>query len=216
MSEIKEFGSILRLVEDKKQELVGDKYRKSCFVKDNATDDVLVECDLYQKAIYSEILLTDNKHQTWKIKPNRKIMPTRWHVYSPFDEKTFEVRLPNFFIMMNPFSRTYLRLSDIQSGRKLKFVDLESGFFDRIFGGTNLIWSITDNNKVIAEIRYLAREEDEEEQKPKKKGFFARLKGWFRRADWSLQSYAAEPVISAPAFLALALVYNEVSSGPVE
>ena len=214
MVQNKEYGSTLRLVEDRKQELVGDKYKKSCFIKDDKTGETLVECDLYQHAIYSELPVTDNRKQIWKIKPNRKIMPLRWFVYSPAGDKVFEIRYPNFFCMMNPFSRSYFRLTDLQSNRKLKFIDLESGFFDRLFGGTALVWSITENKEVIANVSYLAREDEEE--KPKKKGFFARLKNWFRGSDWSLQSYSSEPVLSAPAFLALSLVYREASSSQVE
>ena len=213
-SEKENFGSILRLVEDNKLKQVDGRYKRGLQVKNNNTGEVLIECDVYDRAIYSELKLTDNKKQTWKIKPNRKIMPLRWHVYSPDNKKISEIRLPGILRMMNPFARTRFRITDLQKNRQLLFIDLESGFFDRIFGGATLNWSITENKKVVAKASYLAKEDEEENQeKPKKKGFFSKLKKWFKGSDWSLQSYGPEPVINAQTFLALYLVYRASTSG---
>lgn len=205
------FGSVLRLVKDNKLKNVEGTYKRTCQVKDNVTGKILVECDVHERAIYSILDMKDDKNRIWKIKPNRKIMPLRWYVYSPEGKKTSEIRLPSLLWMMNPLSRTYLRITDLQINRKLIFIDLESGFLDRLFGGTPLYWSITENKKIIAKVNYLAKEEEEEEPQ-KKKGFFSKLKKWFKGSDWALQSYGTDPVMSAQTFLALALVYNDVTS----
>lgn len=215
-SEKENFGSILRLVEDKKFKQVKGRYKKSCQVKDEATGKVLVECDVYERAIYSKLEMSDDTKQTWTIRPNRKIMPMRWFVYSSGGTKISEIRLPGFFRMMNPLSRKFLRITDLQANKKLKFIDLKSGIFDRLFGSPPLDWSITESNKVIAKVNYLVKKEDEEQEIPQKKGFFSKLRNWFKDSDWALQSYGPEPVMNSQTFLALALVYREVTSGPVE
>lgn len=211
-SENENFGSILRLVEGRISKDAEGKYKRGCLVKDDSTGEVLIESDVYERDIYSELKITDNKKQIWKIKPNRKIMPLRWHVYSPDNKKASEIRLPGFLRMMNPFSRRRLRITDFPTNRRLLFIDLESGFLDFIFHGSPLFWSITENKKVIAKISYLAKkdEEFEEQETSKKKGFFSRMKKWFKGSDWSLQSYGPEPVINAQTFLALSLIHKTV------
>lgn len=204
------FGSVLRLIEGSSVKHVDGRYRRTFHVKDDNTGELLVECDAQDKAIYSGLVLTDSRKQTWKIKPNRRIMPLRWHVYSPANKRTSEIRLPGFLTMLYPFSRTCLKITDLQSGRKLTLIDFESGFFDFIFGSLPSVWSITEDKKILARIRYLAKEDDEEEkqEKPKKKGLFSRLKKWLKGSDWALQTFETEPVMNAQTFLALYLVYN--------
>ena len=215
-TEKENFGSILRLIEGRSIKHADGKYKKTYQVKNDATGEAMLECDVCERGIYSELQSTDDKNQIWKIKPSRKIMPLRWHVYSPEGRKISEVRLPGLFRMMNPFSRTCLKIKDLQTNRKMTFIDFESGFFYFIFSSSPLVWSITENKKVIAKLSYLAKEEEEEQVQPKKKGFFSKLKKWLKGSDWSLQSYNTEPVMNAQTFLALSLIYMEVSSGSSE
>ena len=206
------FGSVLRLIWGSSKKYPDGEYKRPYHVVDTATGEVLIKSDVYEKAFYSELKITDNKKQIWKIKPNRKIMPLRWHVYSPDNKKASEIRLPGFLRMMNPFSRRRLRITDFPTNRRLLFIDLESGFLDFIFHGSPLFWSITENKKVIAKISYLAKKDEEfkEQETSKKKGFFSRMKKWFKGSDWSLQSYGPEPVINAQTFLALSLIHKTV------
>lgn len=201
----------LRLIETKKKELVDKDYKRSYEARNDATGQLLAQCDSYEKSVSSICEIIDHHGNQWEMQPNRKVMPTRWLFKAPDGVKVFEIRLPNFlWMMINPLARTYLHLKDIRAQRSYRFIDLESSFGDRIFRSPVMAWSIMEKGRVVAKITRLTREEEA----PATKGFFAKLKQFFKGSDWALLTPGSEPLFDAPIFIGLMLIYEEVSNTP--
>ena len=203
--------SRLRLLEERRKELAGRDYKRSYEARDDADGRVLARCDLYNKSLFSKLPITDHGGNQWEMRPNRRILTTRWILKAPDGADVFEIRLPGLLLMLNPFARTYLHLKDTRAGREYRFIDLESNFGDRFFRSPPGAWSITERGTVVATVTRLGRETEA----PVKKGFFARLKRFFTGSDWGLLTPGTEPLLDAPVFIGLMLVYEEVSNAPV-
>ena len=70
------------------------KYKGTFEVSDNRTQQVMATCDLIGQAVFSTLEIIDYEHRAWQMKPNRKIMPSRWlvtdpgqHIVMQFDQK---------------------------------------------------------------------------------------------------------------------------------
>ena len=204
------YGSTLRLVETRKPALAEPGYRRSYEVRMDPGGAVLAQCDLYEKSLQRRLPITDADGLGWEMRPNRRIMPTRWHISAP-DGAVYTVRLPGFLRMLNPLGRVYLYLDDAQNRRCYTMTDLDSSLGDRLMRSPVSTWSFTEQGRVLARLAWLPRAEEEAR---KKKGLFARFRGWLRKSDRALRSTGAEPLFPAPVFLGLVLVYEEVSNAP--
>jgi len=120
----------LRLLESKKPELAGKDYRRSYAARDESSGQILAQCDVYRNSVFSGLRITDQQGQLWEMRPNRKIIPTRWYFEAPGGNRVFEIRLPNILCMLNPLARTFLHLKDMPAQRSYKFIDLEGGIVD--------------------------------------------------------------------------------------
>ena len=58
-------------------------YRHSLEMLDEGTQQVLATCDLVGRASFAELTLLDEHQQPWRMRPNRKLMPSRWIVTDP-------------------------------------------------------------------------------------------------------------------------------------
>jgi hypothetical protein len=63
------------------------KYTGTFELIDDGTQQVMAACDLIGKAVFSTLSITDHQRKTWQMAPNRKIMPSRWIVTDPGQNK---------------------------------------------------------------------------------------------------------------------------------
>ena len=110
MASTPEYKSILRLLDEYKNEYADDDYSRSYFVKDETNDETVAICHVKKTPLFKELVITDNKNGQWSMRPHRKVMPKRWFIKQADIEQKYEIRLPGFFSMMNPFSRLFLTL----------------------------------------------------------------------------------------------------------
>lgn len=203
--------SRVRLVEIGKKDVDAKDYLRSYEARDDVAGTVLGRCDLYKQSLFTKLIITDHQDNPWQLRPNRRILTTRWFFKAPDGADVFEVRLPGLLLMLNPFTRTYLHLKDTRAGRSYRLIDLGSNLGDRFFRSPVREWSITERGRVVAKITRLSRGMEQ----PVKKSFFAGLKRFFTGSDRGLLTPGTEPLFAAPVFIGLMLIYDEVSNAPV-
>jgi hypothetical protein len=206
LSSIPENTSVLRLVCEKNKDLLIDKkYKASYKVVDEVNNKTMAECDLFGNIAFVNLDIRDERNNVWQMRPNRKIMPSRWLLFDSNDQCAFEIRRLNLFRFFNPMEKTYFKIIDNNSNRQFKFEDRESTIVDRIFNSSPFQWFITEKGDVVATIQRLARKEE----KAPKKGFLNKLKRFFRSSDWVLFTPGTIPVIHSSVYLALMLLKKE-------
>lgn len=87
----------------RKKEPAPKKYRRTYELIDEATGQVAARCDLVGQAMFKGLEIDDADAKRWRLRANRRIMPTRWALHDPsdtvvlqFDQKVLG-KLKNFF-----------------------------------------------------------------------------------------------------------------------
>lgn len=70
------------------------KYRKTFEVSDEHSGQVMAVGELVGQAVFATIIISDQHQHIWQMKPNRRVMPSRWTLTDPqgqvvlqFDQK---------------------------------------------------------------------------------------------------------------------------------
>ncbi len=176
-------------------------YRRSYAVQDEGSGQVLARCDLYGQAAGTEVVIQGNEAQTWRMRPNRKVMPTLWTLYDHQGQPCFEIARQPAHKALNPLERNLFTLRVQPSGRTLVLRHQTESRLDLVFGAGSLDWGLLENGKTVAGL-------GRSKQGGSPDGWLGKLKGLMRPAYWTLISDASEPVLSAPAFLAVMLLFE--------
>jgi hypothetical protein len=133
------------------------KYRHSYEAVDDHTKQVLSTCDLFGQAIFSTLSVSDSHQQTWQMRPNRKIMQSRWmitdseqNIIMQFDQKIMGK-------LMNPIYKVMLSLQDDQGTEVYRLVDPRTNIPDRVMSIVPSEWALLKNEKPVAKIAQLRR-----------------------------------------------------------
>ena len=171
---------------------------------DENSQQVLAVCELIGKAVFSTLAITDHQKKTWQMKPNRKIMPSRWviadsnkNISMQFDQKILGK-------MINPLYKTALVIEDCKGNEIYRLVDPRTDILDRILGVGPGDWAIMNGDTPLAKLIRLPRQ-----HKPAK-GLFGKLKKWLSASDRGILSAGQEHVLPAPAALGLLLLFDEL------
>jgi hypothetical protein len=204
--DIPENTSVLRLIRENNKELIENKkYKNSYRVVDELTGSTLAECDLFGNVAFVHLDIDFKQNGKWQMRPNRKVMPSRWSFFAGQNQCVYEIRRASLFRLMNPFSRLAFYITDKEFNKAFKLEDRESGIGDQLFGSGPFVWSVTEQGKVVATIKIMSRKDNQEI----KKGFFNMLKRFFKSGDWVLLTPGTSPVIKAPVYLGLMLLLEE-------
>lgn len=72
------------------------KYTGSFALLEEADGSVAAQCDVIGDICFATTTITDANNNQWQVKPNRKVMPSRWLVSTPkgelvaqFDQKNY-------------------------------------------------------------------------------------------------------------------------------
>jgi hypothetical protein len=136
------------------------------------------------------------------MKPNRKIMPSRWIVTDPgeriaiqFDRKLLEK-------MVKPLHRTSLALLDGEDRELFRVVDTRTSLTDRVLGVDLDDWAVMAGDTRVAGLVQLPR------PKEPATGLFGKLKNWLVGSDQGLMSTGARHVLPAPVALGMLLILD--------
>jgi hypothetical protein len=190
----------------RKREQVPKKYRGTYELSDEATGQVAARCDLIGRAMFAGLDIHDADAKRWRLRPNRRIMPTRWSLQDPSDKVVLTFDQKVLGKLTNPLYRVVLALLDAEGKERYRLVDPRTSIPDRIMSIHVGDWPLLEGQRPVAKMTALAREP----QKPRK-GLLGKLKKLIRLSDRGFVSAGDAHLLPAPAVLALLLLFDEVT-----
>ena len=180
-------------------------YQFTYEIIDDSTHQLMAVCDLTGKAAFSKLVILDHQQKAWQMRPNRKIMPSRWDITDPRQDivMQFDQNLPGK--MINPLCRIILTLKDDEGKEVYRLIDPRTNIPDRIFGAGPDNWVIMSDDKPVAKLVRLAR------QPEPVKGFFGKLKRLLSASDRGIISAGSSHVLPGPVALGMLLLLNELT-----
>lgn len=182
------------------------KYKHSYKVIDDHTEKVLATCDLFGQAIFSNLAITDDKDQTWQMKPNRKIMPSRWIITDCKQNIAMQLDQKILGKIVNPIYKVMLGLLDGEGREVYRFVDPRTNIPDRIMAIFPNEWALLKEDTPMAKIISLPRKTKES------KGLLGKLRSFIPATDDGLISIGSEPLLEAPVALGMYIIFSELKS----
>jgi hypothetical protein len=180
-------------------------YTSTLEIIDDNSRQVMAVCDLTGKAAFTALTITDHRQKTWQMRPNRKIMPSRWlvtdsgqNIVMQFDQKILGK-------MVNPLYRTVLSLNDGEGKEVYRLIDPRSSIPDRIMGGGPDDWAIISGEKTVARLVRLPRRTEPA------KGIFGRLKNMLSGSDRGIISAGSDHALPAVVALGMLMLVNELT-----
>jgi len=181
------------------------KYRCTFEVTDEHTQQVMAVCDLLGQAVFSTLTMIDHANRTWQMKPNRRIMPSRWTVTGPEQKIAMQFDQKILGKLVNPLYKTVLALQDGTGKEVCRLVDTRTSIPDRVLGSGLGDWAIMSGEKPVAKLDWLPR------QTEPAKGFFGMLKKKLAISDRGIFSTGGEHVFPAPVALGMLALFNELT-----
>lgn len=181
------------------------KYKCTVELIDDESKQVLAVCDVVGKAAFSPLTIIDHRQQAWQMRPNRKIMPSRWIVTDPGQKIAMQFDQKILGKMVNPLYRVLLSLEDGEGKEIYRLVDPRTSIPDRILGAGPNDWVLMDGDMPVARLARLPR------QSEPAKTIFGRLKSFLASSDDGLVSAGGDHVLPAPVALAMLLLFKELT-----
>jgi len=189
-----------------KKEQVPTNYRGTFELSDEESGQVMARCDLIGKVMFNGLNVYDADEQIWRLRANRRIMPTRWTLHNPADAVVLQFDQKVLGKLTNPLYRVALTLLDAEGRESYRLVDPRTSIPDLIMSVHVGDWPLLEGSRPVAKIAALARQA----QTPAK-GIFGKLKKLIQQSDRGFVSAGQVHLLPAPAVLALLLLFDEVT-----
>jgi hypothetical protein len=186
------------------------KYRYTFKAVDEHSGQVMAACDLIGKAVFATLEIFDHNKQAWQMKPNRKIMPSRWKITDPNQQIVMQFDQKIFGKLVNPLYKIALALLDGNGKELYRLVDPRKSIPDRIMSSNIGEWTILDTDKPVAKLCRLPKE------KEIPKGFLGKLKRFFAGSDQAIISIGKSHLLPAPVAVAMIMLFEELTDVSAE
>lgn len=181
------------------------KYRKCYCLVDERSGQEAANCSLSSRKIFTTITVQDGDNKNWQMRPNRKIMPSRWIVTDPQQRVAMQFDQKILAKLVNPIYRTVLVLVAEDGSEVFRLVDPTTNIGDRIFGVNTGEWAILRGDKPVAKLTRLKRTGETAG------GLLGKIKHWLKSPDYAVVSASEEHTLPAPVALCMYLVFRELS-----
>ena len=181
------------------------KYRSSYEVTDERSGRIMASGDLIGQAVFATHTFLDQDNQTWQMKPNRKIMPSRWMVADPGGRLVLQFDQKILGKMVNPLYKVALAILDAEGREIYRLVDPRTNIPDRIMAANVGEWAIVEGDRPVAKLCWLPR------KKEPPKGMFKALKKFFTASDRAVVSAGSRHILPAPAALGMLLLFDQLT-----
>lgn len=184
---------------------VPKKYKYTLEMTEERSQQVMAVCDLIGQATFSTLTITDGDHLAWQMRPNRKIMPSRWMVTDPEGRVAMQFDQKILGKLANPLHKVALALLDDEGREVHRLVDPRTGIPDRVFGIGPGEWAIMTGERAVAKLVRLPK------RKEPQKGLLGKMRGYLEGSDQGIVSAGADHVLAAPVALGMLMIFNELT-----
>ncbi|WED23886.1 hypothetical protein L3Q72_21885 [Vibrio sp. JC009] len=185
---------------------VPEKYRHSYRVVDEHSQQELAHCDIIGQPLTTTFTISDNSGQSWLIKPNRKIFPTRWIITDSNENTIMQFDQKALAKFVNPIYKVMLSFLDSEDQEHARLVDPRDGVIDRIMSAYTSSWVVLKKDMPVAEMVLLPRK-----SKPKK-GLLGKLRSLIKLSDDGLISAGSEHFMAPHIALGMYIIFRELRS----
>lgn len=197
--------ALYRVRQTRRDGMSDSRYRCTWEISDDATKQVLANCDLLRRVSFGTHEIVDHAQQVWRLAANRTVMPSRWLLTDPEQRLLLQFNQQILRKLLNPWRRTGLVLLDAGDRELFRLVDLRPGVLGRIFGPGTDDWAVMQGETQVARLVRLPKQQQEP------KGLLGHLGKLLSRADQGVASAASTHVLSPPAALALLMLVDELT-----
>jgi hypothetical protein len=184
---------------------VPKKYKCTFEIIDDNSQQIMAACDLIGKAVFAALVIIDHQQKTWQMKPNRKIMPSRWFVTGPNQNIAMQFNQKIMGKVINPLYKTALILEDSEGKEIHRLVDPRTNIPDRILGVGPNDWAIMSGDKPVVKLVRLPK------QTEPVKGIFGKLKKMLATSDRGIISAGSAHALPAPVALGMLMLFDELT-----
>lgn len=184
---------------------VPGKYRYTLEMTDDGTQQVMAACDLIGRATFSTLTISDSDQRAWQMKPNRKVMPSRWvvtdakgHIAMQFDQKTLGK-------LTNPLYSVALALLDSEGREVYRLVDPRTNIPDLVLGVGPHEWALLAGDRPVAKLVRLPKQAEQPT------GIRGKLRKFLAGSDVGIISAGADHVLAAPVALGMLMIFDELT-----
>jgi hypothetical protein len=181
------------------------KYRGSFRLVDERTGLEAASCDLVGNAAFATITILDGENRNWQMRPNRKIMPSRWIVTDPQQRVAMQFDQKILAKLVNPLYRTVLVLLAEDDSEAFRLVDPVANIADRMFGTIIGDWAILSGDRPVAKLTWLKRPGEPAG------GLLGKVRHWLKSSDLAIVSAGEEHALAAPVALCMYLIFRELN-----
>lgn len=179
-------------------------YRATFSVLDEAGVEV-ARAVVCANPVFAPLQSTDAAGATWRLAPNRRVMPAHWTLARPDGSVAMVYDHHPWRKLFNPFDRCGLELRDAAGQVRYRVVDPQS-LPDRIMSLGPRRWPIMQGEAVVAEIDSVSRDKGDA------RGPLRWLRKAFTRRDATVVSHDGAPLLSGPETLCLLLLWRDLSA----
>jgi hypothetical protein len=180
------------------------KYRYTLEMADDRTQQIMAACDLIGHAAFSTLAITDHENQIWQMKPNRKIMPSRWIVTDPREQMAMQFDQRILGKLVNPITKNVFVMLDAREREVYRILDLRTSIPDRMFGVGSCDYAIMAGEEFVAKMLWLPRQTEQP------KGLLGKIKGFLASSDRGIVSVGDQHALKAPIALGMVMIFSEV------
>lgn len=186
------------------------KYRYTLELSDDRTQRVMATCDLIGRAAFSTLAITDHDDRAWEMRPNRKVMPSRWVVTDPDGRIALQFDQKILGKVVNPLYKTAIVLLDGEGDEVYRLVDPRTDIPDQIFGLGPSDWAIMKGEEAVAKLGPLPRRGE------RPTGFLGKLRSRLEMPDQGIISAGTDHVLAAPVALGMLMIFEELTDNSAE
>ena len=196
-----------RIVRRRRSGEMPRKYEATYELVDEERQEIVAVCDLIGKAVFATLEIRDGKSNSWTLKPNRKVMPSRWLVTDADGEVAVQFDQKILGKLINPLYKTVLAILDGDGNELCRLVDVHGAKASRLLGLEIGKYAVARDDKAIATFESLPGRERHE----KPKGLLGKLARWLTSHDSAIVSRGPDHFLPAPFALAMYLLYDDLT-----
>ena len=197
--------TVCRMVKSARRTDVPKDYRGSYALVDEHTAQVLASCDVMGQATFTPVSLIDHEQRIWTMRPNRRIMPSRWIVTDPDQSIAVQFDQNISQKILNPIYRNILTLYDGEGQEICRIADPRTSTPDRILGVGPDGWLVLRGDEAVAQVIRLPGKEGHGD------GLLARIRQFLTSHEIGIISHGCSHFLPAAPTLAMLLLIIELT-----
>jgi hypothetical protein len=176
-------------------------YQHTLELLDDRTERIMATCDVVGRFAFATHDVIDDLGRTWRMQPNRKVMPSRWIVTDPEQAIAMQFDQKIAGKLINPLYKCAMAFLNSDGEEVYRLIDPRTNIPDQIFGTGPDDWLIVDGDRLAAKLVRL----------PRKQSGAIGLRGVLRKlvatSDPGIVSVGGDHLFPAPVALCMMIIF---------